>query len=241
MSARGDFYPFPDLPVNWESVILPVDKAKGLTSFDVIRKLRKITGQRKIGHAGTLDPMATGLLICLFGSSTKRMREFLEMEKAYKGLIRLGETTASYDAETSVECSKDLHGLTTEQIRAAAARFVGELRQKTPIYSAVRHQGERLYKKARRGERVITPTRDISVYSLEMGELQGKDISFEMTCSKGTYVRSIAHDLGQTLEVGAHLISLRRTAIGDICIESGWTLANLESRLRLPESSSVDS
>lgn len=241
MSARGDFYPFPDLPVNWESVILPVDKAKGLSSFDVIRKLRKITGQRKIGHAGTLDPMATGLLICLFGSSTKRMREFLEMEKAYKGLIRLGETTASYDAETSVECSKDLNGLTTEQIRVAAAPFVGELRQKTPIYSAVRYQGERLYKKARRGEHVITPTRDISVYSLEMGELQGKDVSFEMTCSKGTYVRSIAHDLGQTLGVGAHLISLRRTAIGDIHIENGWTLENLESRLRLPESSSVDS
>ncbi|GMQ81519.1 MAG: hypothetical protein BMS9Abin05_0951 [Rhodothermia bacterium] len=229
MPSPGELYLYPDLPASWDSVVLPVDKAKGLSSFDVIRRLRKITCQRKIGHAGTLDPMATGLLICMFGASTKRMREFLEMEKSYEGLIRLGETTASYDAETAVECSKDLGGLTTEQIRVAATEFIGELRQTTPIYSAVRHQGERLYRKARRGERVTTPTRDVSVYSLKMGDLEGSDISFEMTCSMGTYVRSIAHELGQTLGVGAHLIALRRTAIGEIRVDCGWSLENLNS------------
>jgi len=241
MPSRGELFLYPDLPASWESVILPVDKAKGISSFDVIRRLRKITGQRKIGHAGTLDPMATGLLICLFGASTKRMADFLEMQKSYKGLIRFGETTASYDAETAVECSKDLDGLTTEKIREAATEFVGELRQTTPIYSAVRHQGERLYKKARRGERVTTPTRDVSIYSMDIGDLKGSDISFEITCSKGTYVRSIAHDLGQTLGVGAHLVALRRTAIGDINVDSGWSLENLKSCMAPREQPSIDS
>ena len=239
MSSSGELFYYPELPTSWDSVVLPVDKTKGLSSFDVIRELRKITGQQKIGHAGTLDPMATGLLICLFGASTKRMREFMEMEKSYDGLIRMGQTTASYDAETPVDSSTNIDGLTTEKIRAASTKFVGSLRQTTPIYSAVRHHGERLYKKARRGEQVTTPPRDVSVYSLDLGDLEGADVPFRMTCSRGTYVRSIAHELGQELGVGAHLIALRRTGIGNIGVDRAWSLENLKTRVPIRKEPSL--
>ena len=229
MYDSSDYFAAPEVPPNWESAIIPVDKPRGITSFDVIRRLRKITNQRKIGHAGTLDPMATGLLICLFGRSTKKMGTFLEMRKRYTGTIRMGETTPSYDADTPVVESKDIKDLDTEQVQGAAELFVGELRQETPMYSAVRHQGERLYKKARRGEKVKSPIRDVSVYSFEVGELSGPDIPFDITCSKGTYIRAIAHDIGQALNVGAHLIELRRINVGDIHVDQAWDLDELGS------------
>lgn len=222
-----DYYSVPELPDDWDSAVLPIDKPTGITSFDVIRKLRRITGQRKIGHAGTLDPMATGLLICLLGRSTKKMREFLEMPKRYTGKFRLGQTTASYDADTPVEHTISASHLSVNQIRSASEAFVGEIRQHTPMYSAVKHEGERLYKKARRGEKVIRPTRDVSVYAFEVLDLIDRDVEFDISCSKGTYIRSIAHELGQKIGVGAHLIELRRTEIGPIKVDNAWQLDTL--------------
>jgi len=219
------------LPDSWDNVILPIDKPRDISSFDVIRRLRRLTNVRKIGHAGTLDPMATGLLICLIGKATKTMRTFLEMSKTYEGRIRLGQSTPSFDADTPVSIQKDISDITDDLIQAVGRTFKGSIRQKTPIYSAVRVGGERLYKKARRGEIIDTPLRDVTVDSFQISELVGTDISFRLVCSKGTYVRAIANDLGQKLGVGAHLIDLRRTMIGKLEVDAAWNLNALADSL----------
>ena len=215
------------LPTDWENVVLPIDKPKGITSFDVVRQLRRKLGVRKIGHAGTLDPMATGLLICLIGRATKRMNEILEHEKCYAGIIRFGQTTKSFDADTPVEQETDVSALRDEHILEAAKGFSGTILQETPIYSAARMNGERLYKKARRNEIVVTPKRYVTIHELQFGSLNGRDVSFELTCSTGTYVRSIAHELGQILGIGGHLIALRRTSIGGIKASRAWQLESI--------------
>lgn len=221
----------PSVPADWSSVVLPIDKPKGITSFDVIRTLRRLIGVRKIGHAGTLDPMATGLLICLIGRATKRMNEFVEQQKVYTGTIRLGQTTPSFDADTEVDCTRDTSDVTESMIDRARQSFLGTIIQKTPMYSAVKLGGERLYKKARRGEKVRTPPRVVTIDSFVLDPLQGSDLNFELRCSLGTYVRSIAHDLGQMLGVGGHLISLRRTCIGELDVEDAWSLEMLTSAI----------
>jgi len=220
------------LPETWENAVLPIDKPKGITSFDVVRHLRRKLGIRKIGHAGTLDPMATGLLICLIGRSTKKMREILAYEKCYTGIIRFGQTTKSFDAETPVETETDISALTDERILVASEGFSGTILQETPIYSAARMNGERLYKKARRGESVVTPKRFVTIHDLQFGSLAGSDISFVLTCSSGTYVRSIAHELGQILGVGGHLVELRRISIGEISVSSAWLLDSIPALSR---------
>lgn len=223
------------LPGSWDDIVLPVDKPRGISSFDVIRRLRRLTGVRKIGHAGTLDPMATGLLICLIGRATKKMNVFLEMPKVYEGRIRLGQSTPSFDAETPVSRQIDISDISDKMIQTVARTFEGTIRQKTPMYSAVRVGGERLYKKARRGEKIDTPLRDVTIGSFQVSALQGTDVSFRLVCSKGTYVRTIAHDLGQNLGVGAHLIALRRTMIGKLHVDAAWNLNALAEALGTPE------
>ncbi len=220
-----------DLPRSWENVILPIDKPGGMTSFDVIRKLRRILKVRKIGHAGTLDPMATGLLLCLIGRATKRMSEFLESSKTYTGVLRLGEKTPSFDAETLVSERMDISSVGDLDIEKARKSFTGTIVQSTPMYAAVKVGGERLYRKARRGESVKTPPRVVTIESFEILSRSGCDLSFELRCSKGTYVRSIANDMGEKLGVGAHLVELRRTGVGDIHVDDAWTLITLEKSL----------
>ena len=217
-------------PSDFHSVVLPVDKPSGITSFDVIRHLRRRLKIRKIGHAGTLDPMATGLLICLIGKSTKRMNEFLQYSKCYTGIIRLGETTASYDAETPVESRADVSCINLADIQKASGQFLGTILQHTPLYSAVKVEGERLYKKARRGEKVKTPHRYVTVHALTIDSYEAPDASFTLTCSSGTYVRSIAHELGASLGCGAHLVSLRRESIGPVDVRSAWELKDIPER-----------
>ena len=217
------------IPTSWEPLILPIDKGLRVTSFDVIRQIRRISTTRKIGHAGTLDPMATGLLICLCGRATKLMTHFMELRKVYVGTIRLGESTPSFDAETKVDKTRDATQIRDEQIASMLLSFTGDIRQTTPVYSAVKVGGERLYKKARRGERVKLPTRDVSVYRFEITGRTGADLQFEIECSRGTYIRSIAHEFGESLGVGGHLTELRRTAIGDIRVEAAWSIADLIS------------
>ena len=209
--------------------VIPIDKPKGITSFGVIRRLRGILKVKKIGHAGTLDPMATGLLICLVGREATRCADvFQGQHKLYSGTIKLGETTASYDAETDVVESRDTSGVTPEQVAEAATQFVGEIEQIPPVYSAIKKDGERLYKKARRGEEVDVPPRQVTVFFFDVDPSNLPDVTFETGCTKGTYVRSLAHDLGAALGVGGHLTALRRLAIGDTHVDGAWTLERLE-------------
>ncbi|MEZ4698807.1 MAG: tRNA pseudouridine(55) synthase TruB [Rhodothermales bacterium] len=219
-------YGYPHFP-DTQAAVLLVDKPTGLSSFSVIRRLRRILGVRKIGHAGTLDPLATGMLICLVGKATKRMESFMGMDKVYTGVIRLGQTTASYDAETPVEVEVDAGAVTEEQLEAARRHFLGRQEQLPPMYSAVKVGGERLYRKARRGEEVQRKPRAIEISRFTLGARVGNDLPFEVACTKGTYIRTLAHDFGALLGVGGHLTALRRTAIGPYTVDAAWTLEAL--------------
>lgn len=215
--------------------MLPVDKPGGVSSFGVIRRLRPLFGTKKIGHAGTLDPMATGLLICLVGRGATRLQDqFMGLPKTYTGTIRLGVTTDSYDAEGEVTEEHDASQVTDEQLDEARQRFLGDIAQRPPMHSAVKVGGERLYKKARRGEEIERAARPVSIYRFDLTERRADasgsvEVDFVVECSKGTYVRSLAHDLGEALGVGAHLAALRRTAIGPFTVGEAWTLAGVEA------------
>ncbi len=214
-----------------EGYVLPVDKPQGITSFDIIRRLRRILGVRKIGHAGTLDPMATGLVICLVGTATKWADHFQAQPKCYAGTLRLGETTPSLDADTPVTERVATDHITPEAVEAAAARFVGEIEQIPPMYSAVKVEGERLYKKARQGVTVERQPRSVTIYWLDVDATALPDVTFTVACSKGTYVRTLAADIGAALGVGAHLTALRRLGIGDVQAEAAWTLDSLAAHV----------
>ncbi len=220
---------YPDRPESWDPLILLIDKPKGLSSFDIIRQLRRISPIRKIGHAGTLDPMATGLVICLSGRATKQMSRFMDMDKTYTGTIRLGQSTPSYDAETAPVDVGDASAISWEDIQAARQDFLGEITQETPMYSAAKVGGERLYKKARRGETVRRAPRHVRIDVFDINERRGNDIDFRVICSKGTYIRSLAHELAQKLGTGGHLTALRREAIGPYDVSHAWPLNELTS------------
>ena len=222
------------LPAPLASGALLVDKPPGRSSFFVVRRVRRALGVRKVGHAGTLDPMATGLLVVLVGRAATRAQDaFMGLPKAYTGTIRLGETTASADAETPVEVRVPAAHLTAAAIAAARDAFVGEIEQVPPVFSAIKVGGERLYKKARRGDDVAPPPRRVSVARFDLGPPRphgdALDVDFEVACSKGTYVRSLAHDLGAALGVGGHLVALRRTAIGPYRVDDAFALDDLEA------------
>ena len=221
------------------SAVILVDKPSGLSSFDVIRRLRRATGIRKIGHAGTLDPMATGLLICMTGKATKTMASLVELDKSYCGTIRLGESTASYDAETDVVQNVDASHITRSDIEEAAREFSGTIVQTSPPFSAIKVGGERLYRKARRGEKVQAPPRVVTIYEFGVTGLQDCDAEFFVRCSKGTYIRSLAHDLGRTLGVGAHLIRLRRLAVGPYSVDNALSLDEVEAMAQSQPSDSA--
>lgn len=223
-------YPSPSLPESFERAVLPIDKPKWHTSFDVVRTIRRLTEQ-KVGHAGTLDPMATGLLVMLVGRATKLMEPFMELPKTYAGTLRLGEVTPSYDTETEVVERHDWSHLTDDDLEAARDPFLGLITQRPPMYSAVKVGGERLYKKARRGEKVDRPPRQVQIEAFEITGRDGADVSFRVECSKGTYVRSLAHDFGRELGVGAHLVALHRTAIGPYHVDDAWTIEQLTEAL----------
>jgi tRNA pseudouridine55 synthase len=217
--------PLPERP---DPAILLVDKPKGLTSFDVIRRLRKRFGIKKIGHAGTLDPMATGLLVVLIGREATRLQDqFMALPKVYTGTLRLGETTPSQDAESEVSERRDPGGVTHEALDRARAALEGEILQTPPMYSAVKVGGERLYAKARRGEEIEREARPVSIYSFALTDWRGADVDFKVECSKGTYVRTLAADLGEAVGVGAHLVALRREAIGPFGVGEAWGLDTL--------------
>lgn len=214
-------------------VRLLVDKPKDWTSFDVVNKIRHKIKKRlnvkkiKVGHAGTLDPMATGLLIICTGKATKTLDHYQGLPKEYTGTIKLGETTPSFDAETPVDAHYPTDHITEEAIEAARQQFIGDLEQIPPVFSAIKVDGQPLYKKARKGIKVKVEPRPVHIYAFEITRIALPEIDFRVRCSKGTYIRSLAHDFGKALDSGAHLIALRRTKIGDFHIDEAWQIKEL--------------
>ncbi|MEM0962123.1 MAG: tRNA pseudouridine(55) synthase TruB [Bacteroidota bacterium] len=216
-----------------EPAAILVDKPSGMTSFGVVKKVRWAVGVKKVGHAGTLDPMATGLLICLVGrGATRQQDRFMGLPKTYTGTVRLGQTTASYDADTPIVEQRDASGVEDHAISEALKGLTGEILQVPPVYSAIKKGGERLYKKARRGETVEIEPRPTTVFAFEITDRRGDDLDIRVECSKGTYIRSLAHDLGETLGVGGHLVALRREAIGPFEVAEAWQLDALVDCVR---------
>ena len=202
-----------------------VDKPPQITSFGVVKTVRRALGVKKVGHAGTLDPMATGLLIVLVGrEATRQQDRFMGLPKVYTGTVRLGQTTPSYDADTPVEDEADASAVTDAAIDREVAALTGDILQRPPAYSAIKRGGERLYKKARRGETVEVAPRPTSVYAFDVLARRGDDLDIRVECSKGTYIRSLAHDLGAALGVGGHLVALRREAIGPFSVAEAFDL-----------------
>jgi tRNA pseudouridine55 synthase len=223
----------PSLPENWtDGAILPVDKPRGLPSFSVVEQIQDGTGVQKVGHAGTLDPLATGLLIVLVSRPATRLQEAcMHLPKTYEATLRLGEITPSLDAETEVVGRKDPSGITRSDLEEARNSFLGVIQQIPPMYSAVKVDGERLYEKARRGETTDRPPRQVRIDCLELTDWTSPDLTVRVKCSKGTYLRALARDLGDALDVGAHLVALRRTAIGPYAVEESWAMETLEDVL----------
>jgi len=205
-----------------------IDKPGGMTSHDVVGKLRRITGERSIGHLGTLDPMATGVLPLVLGKFTRLAQYFSSAEKSYSGAIRFGFATDTYDAEGEAAGPDVRPVLTLDQVRTAAARFHGEMEQMPPAYSAKKIGGKAAYKLAREGKPVELKTARVCIASFEITALDGAEASFEMSISAGGYVRSVAHEMGQDLGCGAHLSRLRRTQAGVFTLAEAHTLEEVE-------------
>lgn len=214
--------------MNMTSGILLIDKPEGVTSFEVVRRARRVLQVRKIGHLGTLDPLATGLLPLCVGEATKLAPFLMPEPKTYRALVRLGEETDTQDATGQVTARNDKWP-DPEQVRRAAAGFVGEIEQIPPMYSALHYQGERLYKLARRGETVDLPPRQVTIYRLAVEEVALPLVTMVVTCSQGTYIRTLAADLGTALRCGAHLAALRRLQVGSWSVEEALTLEALEA------------
>lgn len=212
---------------NGDGVTLLVDKPLGWTSFDVVKKVRSLFRIEKIGHAGTLDPAATGLLILCTGAKTKSISRFMALGKEYTGTLELGITTASFDLETPVETRRGIEAITEESVRLAFARHTGHLLQAPPMYSAAKHAGKPLYKLARRGKTVQRAQREITVDRFDLLSFEPPEAGFLVRCSKGTYIRSLVHDVGVELGCGAVLTSLRRTLIGPYDVRDAWTIEEL--------------
>jgi tRNA pseudouridine55 synthase len=204
-----------------------IDKPAGPTSHDVVDAIRRRFGIRKVGHCGTLDPNATGLLIIVLGRGTKLSEKLMSDDKTYEGSIKFGETTDSYDADGELTASLPVPPLTLEQLNAAAADFVGDLMQTPPMVSAIKKDGIPLYKLARKGVEVPREPRLIHVYSFRFGQYQEPVGAFRIACTKGTYVRSIAHEIGGKLGCGAHLAALRRVISGKFEVTDAAPLADV--------------
>jgi tRNA pseudouridine55 synthase len=217
--------------------VLLVNKPLTWTSFDVVNKIRHRLKKRlgikkiKVGHAGTLDPLATGLLIICTGKFTKRINEFQGMEKEYTGTIKLGASTPSYDAETEPDHIFPIDHINTEKMEAVRTSLTGDIEQLPPMFSAIKVDGQPLYKRARKGIMIEVKPRPVSIYQFDLTQIKMPEVDFLIKCSKGTYIRSIAHDFGKELDSGGHLTKLCRTKIGEFSIEKAWDLEELIEKL----------
>jgi tRNA pseudouridine55 synthase len=224
---------FPEFNFTQGEVLL-INKPCTWTSFDVVGKIRNSFKplKLKVGHAGTLDPLATGLLIICTGKLTKQIDTFQAEDKEYTGTITLGASTPSYDLETEIDETFDISGITEEAIKENTRHFIGELDQYPPAHSAIKVDGERLYLKARRGEEVLLKSRKVTISEFEITRIALPEIDFRIVCSKGTYIRSIAHDFGKKLNNGAHLSKLRRTKSGELSVENAYEVMELVNHIR---------
>jgi tRNA pseudouridine55 synthase len=222
-----------DLSAIVSGMMIMVDKPLEWTSFDVVNKIRYAIRKTfhlkkiKVGHAGTLDPMASGLLIICTGKMTKQIDQYQAQEKTYDGIMKLGATTASFDSEGPINAEFPVDHLTPEILIKQAQKMTGEIAQTPPMFSALKRDGVPLYKLAREGKTVDIPLRQVSIYSFELTNIALPEVYFSVRCSKGTYIRSLVHEFGQALNSGAYLKALKRTAIGDYPLSDAWNVEEL--------------
>ena len=215
-----------------EGIVLAINKPLGWTSFDVVNKVRWTIRKRlgvkkfKVGHAGTLDPLATGVLVLCVGKATKTIESWMATSKAYSGIIRFGATTPSFDLETAIDRTYAIPELSKENISQLIQEFTGELQQRPPRHSAIQVNGQRAYKQARKGEVFELAPRPIEIQNLALEPHDIDCLAFLLTCSKGTYIRSLARDMGVSLANGAHLIQLTRTSVGEVQLEDCFEIEN---------------
>ncbi len=220
-----------------EGEVLLIDKPLEWTSFDIVNSIRvnikRIVGipKLKVGHAGTLDPLASGLLIVCTGKMTKQIESIQNKTKEYTGTITFGATTPSYDLETTIDKEYDWKHLNQQIIEKGIKNFLGEIDQKPPIFSAIKIKGKKAYEYARKNEEVVIKSKKVRIDSFELTRVDLPEVDFKIKCSKGTYIRSLAHDLGMLLNSGAHLSALRRTKIGDFKVEDAMTIDDFKNSL----------
>ena len=221
-----------------EGRVLLIDKPLNWTSFQVVNKIRWLIKQQfsikkiKVGHAGTLDPLATGLLILCTGKFTKKIETYQAQVKEYTGTIALGATTPSYDLESEIDQKFDISEISEEDILKNTQQFLGEIQQQPPIFSALKKNGKRLYEYAREGSKIDIPSRAVTIKEFEITKIELPCIEFRIVCGKGTYIRSLAHDFGRSLNNGAHLSGLRRTKIGEFRVEDAISVLEFEKFIK---------
>lgn len=227
-----------DLSDYQKGQVLLFDKPLHWTSFQLVNKIRWVIKKKfkikkiKVGHAGTLDPLATGLVILCVGKKTKEISQFMGMSKTYTGRFCLGATTPSFDLETEIDQTFATQHITAAMIEKTLAQFIGEIHQQPPVFSALKKDGKRLYEFARKGEEVDIPTRKVQIHDFQITHHNIPYVDFEVNCSKGTYIRSLAHDFGKSLNSGAHLTKLRRTRIGDFKVEDALSVENFVDQMQ---------
>ena len=214
-----------------EGKVILIDKPYEWTSFDVVRKIRYLTKTKKVGHAGTLDPLATGLLIICTGRFTKKINEYMAQEKEYTGTITLGATTPTYDLESVPQDLKPFEQLTPEQLQQAAVGLTGNILQTPPIHSAIKKEGKRVYELARKGVDVKLEPRPVTIHEFEIVKVELPVVHFRILCSTGTYIRSMANDFGEALGCGGYLSSLCRTRIGNFLLQDALSVQGFEEKV----------
>ena len=208
-----------------------IDKPLRWTSFDAVRKIRNLIRIKKVGHAGTLDPLATGLLIVCTGKFTKKINEYMAQEKEYTGTITLGATTPTYDLESKPQNFKPFDNISLEQLQRTTKSFTGPILQTPPIHSAIKKEGKRVYELARKGVDVKLEPRPVTIYEFEIVKVNLPNIEFRVVCSTGTYIRSLANDFGEALGCGGYLSSLCRTRIGNFLLKDAMSIEQFESSI----------
>lgn len=223
-----------ELNIYAEGKVLLIDKPLYWTSFDAVRKVRYLVKTKKVGHAGTLDPLATGLLIICTGKFTKKINEYMAQEKEYTGTITLGAVTPTYDLESEPQEHKLFKHISVAQLEEAAQSFTGVIQQVPPIHSAIKKDGKRVYELARKGIEVKLEPRQITIHEFSIVKVELPVVHFKVVCSTGTYIRSLANDFGERLGCGGYLSALRRTRIGAFSVEDAQTIEAFETAIKTP-------
>lgn len=218
-----------------EGKVLLINKPLRWTSFDAVRKIRNLIRIKKVGHAGTLDPLATGLLIICTGKFTKKINEYMSQEKEYTGTFTLGATTPTYDLESEPDNFKPTTGIAEALLKSTTAQFIGEIMQVPPAHSAIKLDGKRVYELARKGKEVKLEPRKITIKEFEITHVELPEVHFRVVCSTGTYIRSLANDFGAALGCGAYLSSLCRTRIGTFLLDDALSIEEFEASIKKEE------